>query len=332
MATLSQNFELPVALPDDQRVCDVGDRALLSLLQALDRRGYQFVTPTPATHARVVARPSRGIARSLTDVFGWSLPFTGELLDDELSSSLRAAGGIELLPDRRMRSRFRISSLHGRLYLHSAFPTDSEDAVFLGPDSYRFADLIESELARDPPAAGARLVDIGAGAGVGAIVAAGLHPDIDVTMTDINDQALRLARINAQAAGIDADVSLGAALDKVEGRFDIILINPPFIIDPHERDYRNGGGMHGGALALELARAALQRLRLAGRLIFYTGSAIIDGDDALRIALASLAAHAGFTIRYREVDPDIFGEELDAPAYAEVDRIAAVAAIVTRGG
>jgi hypothetical protein len=37
-----------------------------------------------------------------------------------------------------------------------------------------------------------------------------------------------------------------------------------------------------------------------------------------------------FDIAYREVDPDIFGEELGTPAYADVERLAAVVAVITR--
>jgi hypothetical protein len=35
-------------------------------------------------------------------------------------------------------------------------------------------------------------------------------------------------------------------------------------------------------------------------------------------------------MRYREIDPDVFGEELDDPAYRDVDRIALVAVVLTR--
>ncbi|MGE0403972.1 MAG: SAM-dependent methyltransferase, partial [Kofleriaceae bacterium] len=31
---------------------------------------------------------------------------------------------------------------------------------------------------------------------------------------------------------------------------------------------------------------------------------------------------------YEEIDPDVFGEELDTPAYRDVDRIAAVGATI----
>ncbi len=48
------------------------------------------------------------------------------------------------------RSRVRWSSLGDLLLVHSAWPTDSSDAVFFGPDSYRFAQLIEDHLRLSP--------------------------------------------------------------------------------------------------------------------------------------------------------------------------------------
>ena len=77
--------------------------------------------------------------------------------------------------------------------LHSAYPTAGEDAVFLGPDSYRFADLIGAELEPDVPPT-ARIVDIGTGAGVGAVTAASHCRGARVVATDINPLALRLAQ------------------------------------------------------------------------------------------------------------------------------------------
>lgn len=225
------------ALPDPQ------DDALLRLLDALRQRGYRFVTPTPATHARVVARADRREARTLTDILGWSLPFRDGVTDAEIVSLLEQAGALETANDGLRRSKLRVSSLGQQLYLHSAYPTEAKDAVFFGPDSYRFAQLIETEIARQPPPAGGNVVDIGTGAGVGAIVAGALCPGAKLTMTDINPKALRLARINACAAGIDAAPLLAEDLDAIEGPLALVLANPPYIADDGDRAYRDGGGM-----------------------------------------------------------------------------------------
>jgi len=304
------------------------DAALLALLGGLEARGYGFVTATPATHARVIARADRQEARTVADVFGWSLPFADGVLDDDLRQVAEAAGILDDAGDGKRRSRVRVSSLHGKLFLHSAHPTDDRDAVFLGPDSYRFADLIAAELVGCPHTA--RIVDIGTGSGVGGIVAAGCCPESAVTMTDINPQALRLASINATHNRVEAEFVLTDKLDAITGGIDVALANPPYIIDAEEREYRHGGGLHGGQASLDMAVAAAERLNPGGRLILYTGSAIIRGEDPLRDALAGALTARGCTLRYREIDPDVFGEELEGPLYADVDRIAVVAAVATK--
>ena len=67
-------------------------------------------------------------------------------------------------------------------------------------------------------------------------------------------------------------------------------------------------------------------------MLLYTGSPIVDGEDALLTALAEAIDEAGCTLRYEELDPDIFGEELDGKAYAAagVERIAAVGAVIRK--
>jgi methylase of polypeptide subunit release factors len=306
------------------------DAALLRLLEILKQRGYRFVTPTPATHARVVARPDRCEARELVDILGWSLPFQRARIDAELLELLEADGALEAADGGLWRSRLRVSSLNDALYLHSAWPTEAEDSVFFGPDSYRFANLIEAELGAQDVARGATIVDVGTGTGVGAMVAAKLCPDAKVWMTDVNPAALRLAAINARAAGLSIKAVESESLESIEGPIDLALANPPYIIDEGERTYRDGGGMFGGEVSVDMARMALRRLAPGGRLILYTGSAIVRQRDLLGEAVAALAAAEDCGLRYRTLDPDVFGEELERPAYAEVDRIAVVAAIFTR--
>jgi methylase of polypeptide subunit release factors len=309
-------------------VSDAND-ALLQLLRHLDGVGYRFVTPTPASHARVLARDPRRLGKSPEDVLGWSLPFrTGEI-DPRLEALLGEGGAIEARPDGLVRATVRVSTVEGRQFLHSAYPTTAADSVFLGPDTYRFAQLIRSELRSAPAGAGQVIADIGTGSGAGAVVAADLCPEARVVMTDLNPRALQLAAINARHAGRAIEAREGRNLAGLEGGVDVVLANPPYVIDPARRAYRDGGGMYGAAISLEMTDAALAALRPGGRLILYTGSAIVAGEDGLRAALEEMAATRAMELRYREIDPDVFGEELENPEYADVDRIAVVAAIVS---
>lgn len=305
---------------------DFDPARLRALLAALDVRGYDFVPPTPATHARVLAR--RGPARDARDVFGWSRTFGDGVLDAELEAL--AAPVLVDCGDGTRRSLLRVARLGGRLFLHSAYPTDAPDAVFLGPDSYRFAGFIVEEL-RWRPAAG-RFVDIGGGAGVGIAAAAGQIPGAALAMTDVNPSAVALARVNLGHAEVAVDARAGTGLADLDGDYDLALLNPPFIADDAQRAYRDGGERLGAQLSLDLATGAMARLTPGGRLLLYTGAAVIDGVDVLYHPLAEAADNAGCALAYREIDPDIFGEELDQPAYAAagVERIALIGAVATR--
>jgi methylase of polypeptide subunit release factors len=305
---------------------DPRDQALLELLRRLDALDYQFVPPTPATHARVVARPDRRTARTLRDVFGWSLPFPPGFLDPEVQALLERSEALERTAD-GARSRVRASRVRGRLFLHSAYPTEAQDSVFLGPDTYRFVDFAEAEMRS---ASVRRVVDIGTGAGVGGVLAGAWRPEARVLLTDVNPEAIRMARVNAAHAGVRVVTSCCKGVAETPGPIDLALANPPFIVDPSRRAYRDGGDMHGGRVSLDWALEIGARLELGGRMLLYTGSAIVDGRDPLREALERELPRLGCGVHYRELDPDIFGEELDSPAYADVDRIAAVGVVITR--
>jgi methylase of polypeptide subunit release factors len=302
------------------------ESALGDLLRYLAQQDYVFVTPSPSTHAIVMAR-GYGSEPRLIDVLGWNFPFVPGSIDARVEALLTRAGAIETGAT-LSRSLLRASTLNGHLFLHSAYPTLDNDAVFFGPDSYRFADLIDRELGSLPLKDGASIVDIGTGSGVGAIVAATLQPSARVAMTDINANALRMASINVEAAGLRIESHLGAELAGVVGQVDVALANPPYIIDPTQRLYRDGGGSYGEAVSLRIARAAVARLAPGGRLILYTGSAISDGQDLFHNAMDALASSVSATLRYREIDPDVFNDELRNSAYAKVDRIAVVGAVV----
>lgn len=299
--------------------------ALEALLAMLDAQGYQFVTPTPATHARVVGRRAGETARDLRDIFGWNLPFADGLVPLALHTMLHDTG---LLADEGelCRAKVRASRVHGLLFVHSAYPTEEADAVFLGPDSYRFADLVAGCMGELRP--GARVLDFGAGAGVGGIIVA-KGRDVALTLADVNRRALRFAAVNAANAGVHAELAEADRVEQLDGSFDLILMNPPYMMDAAGRAYRDGGDLHGARLSLDWTLAAMEKLAPGGQLILYTGVAIVDGQDALRDRLEA-ALGQGFRMHYRELDPDVFGEELETPAYRDVERIAVVGACITR--
>lgn len=298
------------------------DDLMLPIVAALQSSGYAFTTVTPATHARVNARPENAWALGTEGALGWSRPFREDVLAPHLFRAMRDAEVLERHGE-GWASRVRVSTLQGRLFLHSAYPTTDSDAVFFGPDTYRFTDAISRHLAGDSSVS--RAVDIGAGAGPGAVVVALARPHAEVFAVDINDRALRFTSVNAKHAGVERiQVCRSNLLGSVDGQFDLIIANPPYMLDSQERAYRHGGGSHGEGLSLAIAALANERLMPGGTLLLYTGTAIINGVDGLRSQIGPILDTTTLAWQYQELDPDVFGEELAEPAYAHADRIAAV--------
>ncbi|HEU5437006.1 MAG TPA: class I SAM-dependent methyltransferase [Telluria sp.] len=297
--------------------------ALLALGRELEAADYHFSTVTPATHRRVNRRRGDVPSEGLRDVFGWSRPFSAATLPASTIDLMRRAGVLDEL-GAELRSKVRASTLGGHLFFHSAYPTSDDDAVFFGPDTHRFVGALDGALGKiaGPPR---RVVDIGCGAGPGAIILAKRFPDAEVIAADINDTALALTAVNAQLAGATNLVTCHSdLLQGLEGDFDLIISNPPYVLDADERAYRHGGGKHGSELSLAIVDAALERLRAGGSLLLYTGVAITDGADQFRDAIAPLLQTDCDMWTYDEIDPDVFGTLLNAPGYEDVERIAAV--------
>lgn len=81
-----------------------------------------------------------------------------------------------------------------------------------------------------PPAS---ILDLGTGSGALALALAREYPDAAILAVDQSEEALALARENAQATGFDQRVTwlnsnwFGALLEGV--RFDLIVANPPYL-------------------------------------------------------------------------------------------------------
>lgn len=297
--------------------------ALLSLGNSLRQAGYRFMTVTPSTHRRINCRPGNERATDLRGIFGWSRSFAPELLPPRMLALMREAGIVKE-EGSLLRSTLRVSTLGGQLLFHSAYPTSEDDAVFFGPDTYRFVGTMERAfpwLGSGPT----RAVDIGCGGGAAAITIAHKFPHAEVIGTDVNEKALALSAVNGRLART-ANLALRRSdlFDGLEGDFDLIVSNPPYILDQDERPYRHGGGERGAEISRRIVEQGLERLRPGGSLMLYTGVALSGPDDHFLDSVRTLLDRTCGNWHYEELDPDIFGGQLGEPGYEEVERIAAV--------
>ena len=312
------------------RVMHAKDQALLALGRELQARDYRFTTVTPASHHRVNARAVCA-ASPLERVFGWSRPFQRIELPPTMVGLLEQAEELEADGD-LLRAKVRFSTLDEQLFVHSAFPTEASDTVFFGPDTYRFARALRHAMADIKASASFTIIDIGCGSGAGGLHAAGLMgPGVrtDVILSDINPKALRYSLINARLNGVaDVRTILSDVFDRINEGGDLIVSNPPYLVDRSARLYRHGGGELGFDLSIRIVEDSIDSLYPGGRLFLYTGAPVIDGADMFFAAVRPRLESRNCKYTYEEIDPDVFGEELDSAPYDRADRIAVVALTV----
>jgi release factor glutamine methyltransferase len=138
-----------------------------------------------------------------------------------------------------------------------------------------------------------RMLDVGTGSGIIALSLAVRFPNAELQAIDLSADALALARENAERFGIPGRIrfSQGHLLEKLEGAFDLIVANLPYVaagestrLAPelrHEPAIALYGGTNGDELIRELITAAPPHLRTGGLL-------------ALEIGHDQAAALAGF--------------------------------------
>lgn len=74
----------------------------------------------------------------------------------------------------------------------------------------------------------ANILDVGCGYGPMGLMTAKVWDESHVTMVDVNERALELARFNAAQNNIDhVEIYKSSCLDGVTGMFDAVITNPP---------------------------------------------------------------------------------------------------------
>ena len=121
--------------------------------------------------------------------------------------------------------------------------------------------------------AGERLLEIGGGLGLAAVLAA--RAGAIVTATDVVPAAIESMRMNAALNGVTIDARLGDAWAPVgDQRFDVVCTNPPQMPTPPGRDRddaeaaADNGGADGWALLDRVIAGAPAHLEPGGRLVF----------------------------------------------------------------
>jgi release factor glutamine methyltransferase len=139
-----------------------------------------------------------------------------------------------------------------------------------------------------------RVLDIGAGSGAIALAIADEHPGAQVVAVDREEDALALARVNLERAGVNGRVELvhGHLLAGVEGPFDLVVSNPPYVLpdefdslQPEIRLFEPRDALVGEGVGEEIARGARDVLHPGAWIVL---EAADGGAEALASALQGL--------------------------------------------
>jgi SAM-dependent methyltransferase len=257
-----------VNLPSVTPLADLSDETCAHLRQRLRQSGYtedvvaemegiapgQFGRDVRPVIQHVLARrgdPASALARLLA--YGDTLN-TDEVRNLFGSSPLDAllAAGILTADGNEIRSHFELRPFKG-LWLLADDPTSGRDAVMPPAGTTHQLALVM------PASIEGTVLDVGCGPGSLALVAAARGART-VVGTDVNGRAVEMARFNARLNGI-------AAAEFVEGdlaepvmdlQFDLVVSQPPFIVQPPEASAITF--LHGGPSGEELGQRLLAQL------------------------------------------------------------------------
>lgn len=137
-----------------------------------------------------------------------------------------------------------------------------------------------------------KVLDLCTGSGCIGISVSKLCPDTEVTLADISDGALTVAQKNAQNLSADVTLIKGNLFENIEGRFDYILSNPPYIpseviegLMPEVKEHEPRLALDGEADGLSFYRKIIDEapdyLNPDGRIYFEIGAE--QGEDLTRL-------------------------------------------------
>lgn len=166
------------------------------------------------------------------------------------------------------------------------------------PETEAFIELLAEIVPKNLPLVKERrrLVDVGTGTGAIGVTAKLEWPELDVTLTDLSQQALNVAKQNAKQLSADVSFHKGDLLRGYGTPVDIVVSNPPYVdkawvvspethAEPELALYANKGGLS----IIE------QLLTQASRLLRPSGTLLLEADERQHAAIIQDATNRGLT-------------------------------------
>jgi release factor glutamine methyltransferase len=270
---------------------------LVSLWASTRKRLEVAGVSSPASDARLLVEAGVGVTR-LDIVTDPRRP---------VDEAHRAA--VEALTQRR-ESREPVAHILGRRQFWTLDLAVSDAVLVPRPETEL---LVELALEQLPPNSPARVLDLGVGSGAILLAVLAERRNAAGVGVDRSEAALTIARENACAAGLDdrAEFRLGDWAAGLEGEFDLVLSNPPYIpsadiedLEPEVARFEPRIALDGGPDGLHAYRAILADLP---RILRPGGAFVLEAGAGQAAAVKTLAVEAGLLVQ--QVRRDLAGVE-----------------------
>ncbi len=138
----------------------------------------------------------------------------------------------------------------------------NHDVLIPRPETELIIDVAKKYIDKDVK----NIIDIGTGSGVIAITLKLIFPNINITASDISEDALKIAKRNAEIHKVKLDFVLSDALQNIHSNFQMIVTNPPyvkssFIEDDLSLAYEPRRALDGGESGLEVIKKILKEAK-----------------------------------------------------------------------
>ncbi len=187
----------------------------------------------------------------------------------------------------------------------------SSETLVPRPDTETLVEVILDRAKRK--IAPLKILEIGTGSGIIAITLACELSDVSVLATDISQDALLTAKLNAGCMGVSENVSFIQTnlFDKIAGEFDFIVSNPPYIPASDIEGLSEEVRMHDPILALNGGEDGLDFYRsiFANAMGYLTpeGTVVVEIGYDQAIAVSEIAGKHG--LRVEGVTKDLSGND-----------------------
>ncbi len=245
--------------------------------------------PEPEASAEILLSELIGVRRS-------ELPF-----HDVLEEDLRVYSAWVS----RRKNREPVQRILGYTYFRNLKLGLGEHALIPRPDT---ESVVEAALERmDERGYPCRVLEVGTGSGAIAVSIAQERPGCEVHASDVSEEALRVARRNAEMNGVEVEFHLADVAESLEnfaGSFDLLVSNPPYIksgdipnlapeVRGHDPIPALDGGSDGLAFYHRIFAETLPLLRSGADIVLEIG----DGQAEDVLELGRLAGFAPMGVR-----------------------------------